>query len=100
MTWPRGTPWRPTTSTGCSSWARSSAGPTEAQVLALGEAGVGNTTVAAALCSLLLGLDANLTVGLGAGGDSATVERKRGVVEMAVSRALAKYGKRRARGRR
>ncbi len=65
----------------------------EAQVLALGEAGVGNTTVAAALCSLLLGLDANLTVGLGAGGDSATVERKRGVVEIAVSRALAKYGR-------
>ena len=72
----------------------------EAQVLALGEAGVGNTTVAAALCSLLLGLDANLTVGLGAGGDSATVERKRGVVEIAVSRALAKYGRGRARGRR
>jgi nicotinate-nucleotide--dimethylbenzimidazole phosphoribosyltransferase len=65
----------------------------EAQVLALGEAGVGNTTVAAALCSLLLGLDATQTVGLGAGGDSATLERKRGVVERAVSRALSKYGK-------
>ncbi len=57
----------------------------QAQVLALGEAGVGNTTVAAALCSALLGLGAQETVGLGAGGDSATVERKRAVVSAALS---------------
>jgi nicotinate-nucleotide--dimethylbenzimidazole phosphoribosyltransferase len=64
----------------------------QAQVLALGEAGVGNTTIAAALCSALLGLGAQETVGLGAGGDSATVERKRAVVSAALSRAGDRLG--------
>jgi nicotinate-nucleotide--dimethylbenzimidazole phosphoribosyltransferase len=67
---------------------------TEAQVLALGEVGVGNTTAAAALTSLLLGLPAVRTVGLGAGGDSATLDRKRRVVEAAVRRARARIGDR------
>jgi nicotinate-nucleotide--dimethylbenzimidazole phosphoribosyltransferase len=69
-------------------------GATEAQLLALGEAGVGNTTVAAALTSLLLGLDPGETVGLGAGGDSATLDRKRRVVDAAVRRARALIGDR------
>jgi nicotinate-nucleotide--dimethylbenzimidazole phosphoribosyltransferase len=65
----------------------------EVQVLALGEAGVGNTTVAAALSAVLLGLEANQTVGLGAGGDSSTLERKRRVVEAALTRARASSGR-------
>jgi nicotinate-nucleotide--dimethylbenzimidazole phosphoribosyltransferase len=64
----------------------------EAQVLALGEAGVGNTTVAAALSALLLGLGPEQAVGLGAGGDSGTLERKRQVVGAAVSRARSRLG--------
>ena len=62
---------------------------TDVSVVALGEAGVGNTTVAAALSALLLGLEAEQTVGLGAGGDSATLERKRGAVNAALARAGA-----------
>jgi nicotinate-nucleotide--dimethylbenzimidazole phosphoribosyltransferase len=63
-----------------------------ADILAVGEAGVGNTTVAAALSSLLLGLDGGQAVGLGAGGDSATLERKRTVVGAALVRARARIG--------
>jgi nicotinate-nucleotide--dimethylbenzimidazole phosphoribosyltransferase len=65
---------------------------TGVQLLALGEAGVGNTTVAAALVSVLLGLEARETVGLGAGGDSATLERKRRAVGTAVTRARRQLG--------
>jgi len=64
----------------------------EAQLVALGEVGVGNTTVAAALSAVLLGLGASEAVGLGAGGDSETLERKRWVVESALARALARPG--------
>ena len=62
------------------------------RLVALGEVGVGNTTVAAALSAALLGLGVSEAVGLGAGGDSATLERKRWVVEAALSRALARPG--------
>jgi nicotinate-nucleotide--dimethylbenzimidazole phosphoribosyltransferase len=62
------------------------------QLVALGEVGVGNTTVASALSAVLLGLAPSEAVGLGAGGDSATVERKRWVVEAALVRALARPG--------
>ena len=55
-------------------------------VVALGEVGMGNTTVAAALASLLLGLPADETVGRGAGADSAMLERKRAVVDGALAR--------------
>jgi nicotinate-nucleotide--dimethylbenzimidazole phosphoribosyltransferase len=65
---------------------------TAKDVVALGEAGVGNTTVAAVLSSLLLGLDAEQAVGLGAGGDSATLARKRRVVDAALARARARLG--------
>ena len=64
----------------------------EDQLVALGEVGVGNTTVAAALSAVLLGLGASEAVGLGAGGDSETLERKRWVVESALARALARPG--------
>jgi nicotinate-nucleotide--dimethylbenzimidazole phosphoribosyltransferase len=55
-------------------------------LVALGEVGVGNTTIAAALTAALLDLDAHETVGLGSGADSAMVERKRDVVNAAVTR--------------
>jgi nicotinate-nucleotide--dimethylbenzimidazole phosphoribosyltransferase len=62
------------------------------RLVALGEVGVGNTTVAAALSAALLGLGISEAVGLGAGGDSATLERKRWVVGAALSRASARPG--------
>jgi nicotinate-nucleotide--dimethylbenzimidazole phosphoribosyltransferase len=55
-------------------------------LVGLGEVGVGNTTVAAALAAGLLGLAADDVVGLGAGGDSGTVDRKRAVVAGALER--------------
>ncbi|SDY38451.1 cob(II)yrinic acid a,c-diamide reductase [Modestobacter sp. DSM 44400] len=60
-------------------------------LLVLGEVGVGNTTVAAALACGLLGLGPTEVVGLGAGADSAMVERKREVVCVAVDRARAAH---------
>jgi len=66
---------------------------TAARILALGEAGVGNTTIAAALAAALLGLGPHQTVGLGAGGDSATIERKQQVVSAALRRAAGRLGR-------
>ncbi len=59
----------------------------ERGLLALGEVGVGNTTVAAALASALLRADPGDVVGLGAGADTAMLERKRRVIASAVDRA-------------
>ena len=58
-------------------------------VVTLGEAGIGNTTVAAALVACRLGLDVDDAVGLGAGGDSATLGRKRAAVAAGLARASA-----------
>ncbi|GAB2837285.1 hypothetical protein GCM10022221_40790 [Actinocorallia aurea] len=58
----------------------------EGGLVVLGEAGIGNTTPAAALASALLGLPAAETVGLGAGSDAEMVERKRAVVAAALAR--------------
>ena len=55
-------------------------------IVALGEVGVGNTTVAAAIASAALGLDAVEVVGLGSNADSATLAIKRSVVTAAVDR--------------
>lgn len=60
-------------------------------VLALGEAGIGNTTVAAALTAALLDLPATEVVGLGAGSDSAILDRKTWVVDQALARARAQH---------
>ena len=60
-------------------------------VVTLGEAGIGNTTVAAALVACRLGLDADDAVGLGAGGDSATLERKRATVDAGLARASGRH---------
>ena len=55
--------------------------------VALGEVGIGNTTVATALAALYLGIeDLAGFVGLGAGGDSVTIERKGAAISAAVSR--------------
>lgn len=60
-----------------------------APLIALGEVGIGNTTLASALTCALLGLPVDASVGLGATGDSATIERKRLVVEAAIRRSCA-----------
>ncbi len=56
--------------------------------VALGEVGVGNTTVASAVAAALLGLPADQVVGRGSSADSTMIERKRDVV----ARALARVG--------
>lgn len=61
-------------------------------LLALGEVGIGNTTVAAALAAALLGLPAAEVVGLGAGADTAMVRRKTEVVDGALARVAAARG--------
>jgi nicotinate-nucleotide--dimethylbenzimidazole phosphoribosyltransferase len=58
-----------------------------AGLVAMGEVGVGNTTVAAALACALLDADPADTVGLGSGADAAVLARKRQVVAAAVGRA-------------
>ncbi len=55
-------------------------------LIALGEVGIGNTTVAAALTAHFLGLAAVDVVGLGSGADTAMLERKREVVAGALQR--------------
>ncbi len=55
-------------------------------LLVLGEVGVGNTTVAAALTAALLGRTAAETVGLGAGSDSTMVASKVSVAQRALDR--------------
>ncbi len=63
-------------------------------LVALGEVGIGNTTVAAALTALTLGLGAESVVGLGAGSDSAVRESKRAVVAGSLDRAAREHGDR------
>ncbi len=58
-------------------------------VVALGEVGIANSTVAALLASVLLGLEPEEVVGLGAGGDAETLERKHDVVRVARDRFRA-----------
>jgi nicotinate-nucleotide--dimethylbenzimidazole phosphoribosyltransferase len=55
-------------------------------LVALGEVGMGNTTVAAALAAVLLDLPPEDVVGLGAGADTAMLLRKRDVVAAALTR--------------
>ncbi|GAA1542381.1 hypothetical protein GCM10009762_14800 [Dermacoccus barathri] len=56
-------------------------------LVVLGEVGVGNTTVAAALTCALLGVDADDVVGLGSGADAAMSKRKLEVVSAAMERS-------------
>ncbi|GAC1607839.1 MAG: hypothetical protein NVS3B26_02450 [Mycobacteriales bacterium] len=55
-------------------------------LVALGEIGIGNTTVAAALAAALLDVDAVTAVGLGSSADSRIVDTKRTVVEASLER--------------
>ncbi|MCX7619284.1 MAG: 5,6-dimethylbenzimidazole synthase [Acidimicrobiales bacterium] len=55
-------------------------------LVGVGEAGVGNTTIAAALAVAIGGLAVEEAVGLGAGSDSSIVATKRWVVEQATAR--------------
>ncbi|MER7072306.1 5,6-dimethylbenzimidazole synthase [Terrabacter sp. NPDC000476] len=57
--------------------------------VALGEVGVGNTTVAATVAAALLGASADAVVGRGSSADAAMMERKRDVVEQALARLTA-----------
>ncbi len=70
---------------------RLGAGAGRQGLVALGEVGVGNTTVAAAVAVALLGLDPRDAVGLGAGADSEMVERKVAAVTAGVTRARLRY---------
>ncbi|WP_174521114.1 nicotinate-nucleotide--dimethylbenzimidazole phosphoribosyltransferase, partial [Kribbia dieselivorans] len=56
-------------------------------LVALGEIGVGNTTVAAAMTAALLDLPPETVIGRGAGADTAMIERKTRVVAAALARA-------------
>jgi len=56
-------------------------------LVAVGEVGIGNTTPAAALACWALGLSPAEAVGLGAGADTAILDRKREVVAAALARA-------------
>lgn len=63
-------------------------------VVCLGEIGIGNTTVAAALACAMLEMDAREAVGLGAAADSAMMRRKRDVVAAALERSRSAHGNR------
>jgi nicotinate-nucleotide--dimethylbenzimidazole phosphoribosyltransferase len=59
-------------------------------LVALGEIGIGNTTIAAALAAALLDLPADRVVGLGAASDSTIVAAKQRIVERALERVGAR----------
>jgi nicotinate-nucleotide--dimethylbenzimidazole phosphoribosyltransferase len=61
------------------------------RVVTLGEVGIGNTTVASALVARRTGLAVDDAVGLGAGGDSGTLARKRAAVSAALARAAVAH---------
>jgi nicotinate-nucleotide--dimethylbenzimidazole phosphoribosyltransferase len=63
-----------------------------AGLVCLGEVGIGNTTVAAALACALLGLAPADAVGLGSGADAAMLDRKRAVVAGALVRSREAHG--------
>jgi nicotinate-nucleotide--dimethylbenzimidazole phosphoribosyltransferase len=72
-------------------WLLAAAQPIGAELahagpVALGEVGIGNTTVAAALAAALLAAPAGQVAGRGAGSDTAIVDRKQQVIEQALGR--------------
>lgn len=60
-------------------------------LVALGEIGVANTTVAAAMVCGLLAANPSAVVGLGAGADTPMLERKRAVVRAALDRVTDRH---------
>ncbi|HWL65705.1 MAG TPA: nicotinate-nucleotide--dimethylbenzimidazole phosphoribosyltransferase [Actinomycetota bacterium] len=73
----------------CLDWGRDAVAELDADLLILGEMGIGNTTAAAAVCATLFGLDAEFWTGRGTGVDDATYARKLAVVETASRRVPA-----------
>ncbi|SDO69222.1 cob(II)yrinic acid a,c-diamide reductase [Nakamurella panacisegetis] len=65
---------------------------TRSGAVALGEVGIGNTTVAAALTAVLLGLEAADVVGLGAGADTDMLRRKELLIGRSLTRARTVHG--------
>jgi len=63
-----------------------------ADILGIGEMGIGNTSSASAIYSLLLGLDAETTVGTGTGSEGEFLERKIRVVQKGIDRHREKVG--------
>ena len=61
-------------------------------LVCLGEVGVGNTTVAAALTCAMIGIDVVEAVGLGVGSDADILARKADVITRALSRSVANHG--------
>ena len=55
------------------------------EVLATGEMGIGNTTVASALCAAITGSDPELICGPGTGSDPAALSRKKDAVQRALT---------------
>lgn len=60
--------------------------PPDSDLVALGEMGIANTTVASALCAALLGGDAGRFVGRGTGVDDTGLARKHATVQQALHR--------------
>lgn len=63
------------------------------RVLIAGEMGIGNTTAAACLTSLIADVPADIATGRGAGADDAMLDVKRNVVAQAVSRARPAFAR-------
>ena len=63
------------------------AAETDADVLGIGEMGIGNTTTSSAVLAALLGVDAEIVTGRGGGVTDAAFERKKAVIRMAVERS-------------
>ncbi|WP_380167908.1 nicotinate-nucleotide--dimethylbenzimidazole phosphoribosyltransferase [Jannaschia sp. R86511] len=63
-----------------------------ADLLVVGDMGIGNTTPSAALVAAMLGLDPRAATGRGTGVDDSGLHRKADVVAAAVDRALTRYG--------
>lgn len=66
--------------------------PDELDIIAVGEMGIGNTTVAAALCTALFGGDAVDWVGPGTGVDAAGLARKAEVIDRALEQHASRLG--------
>jgi nicotinate-nucleotide--dimethylbenzimidazole phosphoribosyltransferase len=67
----------------CVQAGRDAVAALDADLLVLGEMGIGNTTAAAAVTAILLGRSAEATTGRGTGVDDAGLARKRAAVEAA-----------------
>lgn len=75
----------------CFATGRRGVAGVDADVLVLGEMGIGNTTAASAVCTALYGGPAEQWTGRGTGIDHATYERKVRVVEAGVARIADRH---------